>query len=280
MRRAVLLLALALASAAPAPAQKATPGQVAYVEGVRAFDAGDYATAVARMRVAVAEDPVEATARFRYRAQIAEDYFPHLWLGLSLEKTGDADAARAALRESERQGAVAARPSARRILAAALARLAPPPAAPPATPAPPAPEPTAAPRPELPAPTPAAAPVPSPSPRAAAPTPAVRAAAPSPAPPAPSSRAALAAGLRAFFRADYDGAEKLLAPEAPRSAVARLYLAYALGARHLLAREGREELLSRARAEYAAAILAGAPPAPGPWVSPAVAALFAPPPTR
>jgi hypothetical protein len=276
MRRAALLLVLALA--APAPAQKATPGQVAYVEGVRAFDAGDYATAAARMRVALAEDPVEATARFRYRAQNAEDYFPHLWLGLSLEKTGDADGARAELRESERQGAAAARPATRRVLAAALARLAPP-AAP--TPAPaPALAPTATPRPELQAPTavPAAAPAVLPK---SAPTPLpARAAQPTAAPPAPTSRAAVTAGLRAFFRADYEGAERLLAPEAARSPVARLYLAYALGGRHLLAREGREELLARARAEYAAAVLAGAPHAAGPALSPAIAALFGAPAAR
>ena len=59
------------------------------MEGLRAFDAGDYATAAARMRAALAEDPREATERFRYRAQNREDYFPHLWLGLSLEKLGE-----------------------------------------------------------------------------------------------------------------------------------------------------------------------------------------------
>lgn len=276
MRRAALLLALAVAVGQPAPAQKATPGQLAYVEGVRAFDSGDYATAAARMRTALAEDGVEATARFRWRALNAEDYFPHLFLGLSLEKAGDLDGARARLRESERQGAAATRPAARRILAAALARLAPPPT-PTAAPVPAsAEEPAATPRPVLPLPTPAATPAPTALPRGLPTPPPFRAAAPSPAPSAPAPRAAVTAGLRAYFRADYEGAERLLAPLASQSPAARLYLAYALGGRHLLARDGREELLARARAEYAAAVLAGAPPDPGPGVSPAIAALFDP----
>lgn len=271
MRRVARALVLAVAFASAAFAQKGTPGQIAYVEGVRAFDAGDYATAAARMRVALAEDPVEAVSRFRHRAQNAEDYFPHLWLGLSLEKAGDADGARAALRESERQGAVAARPAARRILASALARLAPPAAAPTVPP------PEATPTPSFEPPAVVVAPTAVPDgPVQAAPAALPTRVAPSPGTtPAAHSGAAVRAGLRAFFRGDYEGAEALLGPEAARSAVARLYLAYSLGARHLLAREGREELLARARAEHAAAMRAGAPAVSGPWLSPAIAALFA-----
>ncbi len=42
VHRGLLAVVLSLLAAAPAAGQRATPGQVAYVEGVRAFDAGDY----------------------------------------------------------------------------------------------------------------------------------------------------------------------------------------------------------------------------------------------
>ncbi len=273
-RRAAALVALALLAAVPVVAQKTSPGKVAYVDGLRAFDAGDYAGAAARMRTAVAEDPVEETAKFRYRAQNAEDYFPHLWLGLSLEKLGDADGARRSLGKSKEQGAVRVRPTLERILDAALVRLTPP------TP-PPSPQPE-------PAPVLVEAVVgPTETPARLAP-PATRvpagpaAAVASPAP-TPVSSAALASaapsvavrsGLRAFFRGDYEGAERLLAPEAARSPVARVFLAWSLGGRYLLIGSRDGELLSRARAEYAAALLAGAPSTGEPWVSPSILALF------
>ncbi len=274
-RRTILAAVLALLAAGPAAAQKATPGQVAYVEGVRAFDAGDYATAAARMRTALAEDPAEAPSRFRYKAQNREDYFPHLWLGLSLERLGDREGALAALRESQNQGAVDARPALRRILSAALARLTPPtpspaPTAPPPSPVPVLPVPDAVPARKSPVPpTPAATPAFS---RKEARGPVVPA---TPTlPPAAGSPAAVRAGLRAFFRGDYEGAERLLSPEAGRSPVARVFLAWSLGGRYLLAESRDEALLSRARAEYAAALLAGAPTQGEPWVSPAILALF------
>ena len=273
MRRSrVLLLALALA-AGDGAAQKATPGQVAYVQGVRAFDGGDYATAAAQMRVALAEETREGVARFRYRAQNAEDYFPHLWLGLSLEKLGDAAGARTALQESSRQGAVAARPALARILASALARLAPPPT-PTARPAPV--EPTAAPAPEAPATVPAAAPTAGPLAR-----PTVAPLLPPPAPPRTAAvsspraaRAAVRAGARAFVRGEYGRAEELLAPAAEGDPLARLLLAWSLGGRYLLAPSPDEALLARARAEHAAALGRGAPAQGSPWVSPAILALF------
>lgn len=278
VRRAVPLFALVLFVAPPAVAQKASPGQVAYVEGLRAFDAGDYAAATARMRVALSEDPVEGTARFRYRAQNAEDYFPHLWLGLSLEKLGDADGARRSLGESKGQGAVRARPALERILAAALARLAPPtplPTVPPTAPTdsvPGSPEavegPTAIPaRPSVPETQ-----VPA-VPRAEAAS-SVPTRGPSPAGASSAATGALRSGLRAFFRGEYGAAESLLAPESARSPVARLFLAWSLGGRYLLAGSRDGELLSRARAEYAAALLAGAPSSGEPWVSPSILALF------
>jgi tetratricopeptide (TPR) repeat protein len=282
-RRTILAAVLALLAASPAAAQKATQGQVAYVEGVRAFDAGDYATAAARMRAALAEDPVEAPSRFRYRAQNREDYFPHLWLGLSLERLGDRDGALAALRESQGQGAVDARPALRRILSAALARLTPP------TPSPePEPEPEPEPTPTTPSPV-LVLPVPDAAPAqktTVLPTPAAtpalaRSEARRPASPATptvpaaaGSGAAVRAGLRAFFRGDYEGAGRLLSPEAGRSPVARVFLAWSLGGRYLLTEPRDEALLSRARAEYSAALLAGAPTQGEPWVSPAILALF------
>lgn len=284
-RRTLALLVLGILASTPAAAQKGSPGQVSYVDGVRAFDAGDYTTAVGRMRTAVAEDPAEATARFRHRAQNAEDYFPHLWLGLSLEKLGERQGALSHLEESRRQGAVAARPALNRILTAALARLTP------ATPVPtiaavlPLPSPTAVP-PEPPAPAPAAPAIPAiltmlppnglpvaagaPARRSAPPAAAATVA------PAPTATAvaAVRSGLRAFFRGDYGGAEALLAPQAVRSPVARVFLAWSLGGRYLLAGSRDSQLLARARSEYAAALLDGAPSAGGQWVSPSILALF------
>jgi len=274
-RRAVLAL-LVVVLASPGAAQQATPGQVAYAEGLRAFDAGDYATAAARMRTALAEDPREGTERFRYRAQNREDYFPQLWLGLSLEKLGESGSALAALRESRRQGAVEARPALRRILDSALARLAPPTSVPTLPPPPPTAEPTR----QIAAPAPTTAPTPAPEPTTG-PTRIAGAARPSPVPsPSEPAReqaadaAAVRAGLRAFFRGDYPGAERLLAPEAGQSPLARVFLAYALGGRYLVAASPDAGLLERARSEYAAALLAGGPADGGPWVSPAILALF------
>jgi hypothetical protein len=287
-RRTPVFLVLGILASMPAAAQKASPGQVAYVDGVRAFDAGDYATAAGRMRIALAEDPVEATARFRYRAQNAEDYFPHLWLGLSLEKLGDRQGALPHLEESRRQGAVAARPALQRILTTALARLTP------ATPVPeiaagsPLPSPTTGPE-ELPPPGPSAAAIPAiptilttrptTGPAVAAGGPARRSPQPAaiatvaPAPPA-TAASAVRSGLRAFFRGDYGGAEALLAPEAGRRPVARVFLAWSLGGQYLLAGSRDPGLLARARSEYAAALLDGAPSAGGQWVSPSILALF------
>ena len=262
------LLAVLLA-AGPAAGQKGTAGQVAYVEGLRAFDAGDYVRSAERMRTALAEDAREGTARFRHRAQNAEDYFPHLWLGLSLEKLGDADGARSALGESRRQGAVAARPALARILAAALVRLTPAPPTP--TPVPPPPTPSPVPSPGRTTPPEDTVPtvvVPTIVPATARP-----AATPSPAGP---STAPLRAGLRAFLRGDYHESERLLATEKERTPAARLVVAWSLAGRHLLAGSRDPALLERAREERARALRDGAPAASPPWLSPAIAGLLAP----
>lgn len=260
--RALLALAAALLSAAPAGARDYTPGQERYVEGVRAFDRGDYPSAAAAMRAALAEDPTEAAARFRYKGLNREDYFPHLYLGLSLEKLGQTAPARASLRESRRQGAVAARPALDRLLDAALLRLEPPPEPPtPTTPARPAPAATLPPA----APTPSATEPAVPSPA----LPATRQAAPPPPPPVRAGPEGVRSGIRAFFQADYASAEVLLSPEAPGRPVARLFLAYALAGRFLLGGEGDQALLARARAEHARALADGARES-GRFVSPAV----------
>lgn len=269
------LLALLLA-AAPAVGKRGTPGQVAYVEGVRAFDAGDYALSAERMRTALAEDAREGTARFRHRAQNAEDYFPHLWLGLSLEKLGDADGARRALGESERQGAVAARPALARILAAALVRLTPVPPTPR-----PLPPPTSLPVPQS-TPSPPPSPVTTAVPEPLRLPPVAPTVVPGPSRPAAvplpedASPAPLRAGLRAFLRGEYDESERLLATERERTPVARLVLAWSLAGRHILAGSRDATLLARAREERARALQDGAPAASPPWLSPAIAELLSP----
>jgi len=94
----------------------ATPGQEAYVEGELAFLGGDPATAADRFRRAIAEDPVEALERFRYKGLNTEDYLPRFYLGLALAALGQSEAARAELAESERQVTSLHRPAVRRVL--------------------------------------------------------------------------------------------------------------------------------------------------------------------
>lgn len=105
------------------PGSSATPGQEAYVEGELAYLAGDAARAVDRLRRAVAEDPVEALERFRYRGLNREDYLPRFYLGLALAALGRTDAARAELVESRRQVTALHRPAVRRVLERTLAGL-------------------------------------------------------------------------------------------------------------------------------------------------------------
>lgn len=104
----------------------ATPGQEAYMEGELAFLAGDTAAAVDLFRQAIADDPAEALARFRYRGLNSEDYLPHFYLGLALAELGQKGPARDALLESKRQITSLHRPAVRRVLERALAQLEPP----------------------------------------------------------------------------------------------------------------------------------------------------------
>lgn len=250
---ASLLLLAASPSAGAAP--EATTGQRLYLEGVLAYQVADYATAVVRLREALRSDPVEGLRKFRHSGLKEEDYLPHFYLGLALEKAGAPDAALAELRESERQGAVREKPGSYQLLRASLARLAPTP-----TPVPTAPRATPVPtRPSAPA-------IPTPRPEATAAPPAERMAARAPAAaprgtslPAVTGerRASLREGLRDFFRAEYGQAIVRLRPLAPDDPTARRFLAFSLAARWIL--DGRKDagLLEHAREEYLAAAAAG-----------------------
>jgi hypothetical protein len=302
-RRAAYAVAVALSLAA-APAQasdKSTPGQKAYLEGVNAYNTAGYDTAVEKLRTALAADGNEGLAKFQATGLNKEDYLPHFYLGLSLEKLGQKDAALAELKESERQGAVQGRGSLNRLLEAAMRRLAPvqvavvaptraAPTSPPPPPAtatraaPPTPrveaprsEPThaAPPRgePARPAPTPAAAPTHAPVHTAPAPT------RPEAKPEHTSAQeTALAAareGIRTYFKGDFAGAARLLTPVADQVPAARLFLSYALASGQLLASKRDETVVAQARREYEKARHdAGAPPDET-AISPAVRSLLA-----
>src|SRR5258706_8399853 len=136
-----------------------TNGQKTYLEGVRAFDSGDYSRAADRIAAALRDDPNEGLRKFKGTSSLSlEDYLPHYYLGLSLEKIGKKSEALAELRESDRQGAVKAKASSYAVLQAAMRRLEPPkPTAAPPTPTPVPARPTAA---------PTAAPQPTPAPEA------------------------------------------------------------------------------------------------------------------
>ncbi len=247
---------------------EATAGQRIYLEGVRAYEVADYTTAVAKMREALKTDGSEGLRKFRASGFKEEDYLPHFFLGLSLEKTVAREDALAELRESERQGALRGKASSVRLLEAALLRLSPPPTRVPETP-------TAAPVLEVAVPTappsvapavrdvpggsgaraPAAGGSSSPVPgRPPAPA-ALRATAPPAAAALPADsvgerRASLREGLRAFFRAEYSQAAVRLEPLAESDPMARHFLACSLAGRFLLGGRKDTALLDRARSEY------------------------------
>lgn len=257
---------LAFAFAFTLSAADLTPGQTAYLEGVRAYNGASYAPAVDKLRLALREDPAEALKKVpssRYK----EDYLPHYFLGLALEKLGKSDEARKELLESQRQGVVLGLPGSKRILEAALVRVSPvvvahvEPTSPPPTPIAAAPT-----RPAAPTPTKAAA-APPPTATAssrAAPTPTSARPTPAPTPrgsatPAgldPAVAEAVRVGLRYYFNGDFASAVKQLTPLTSSTAIARLFLSYAIASEQLVSKKADPDALAKARAEYKAAVQA------------------------
>ncbi len=263
----VALVAAVVLSAQPATLRaEATAGQRAYLEGIRAYEIADYTTVVAKMREALKTDGNEGLRKFRATGLNEEDYLPHFFLGLSLEKMGVREEALAELRESERQGAVRGKASSVRLLEAALARLSPPPTRVPEAPTA-VPSPTAPSRRRLP---------PVDSHRCGScrgkPPPTTRGselrqltafrptASPAAVPPADSigeRQASLREGLRAFFRAEYGQAAVRLEPLAATDPMARRFLAFSLVGRYILGGRRDDALLSRAQSEYEKAVAGG-----------------------
>lgn len=260
---------------------EATAGQLAYLEGIRAYEIADYDTAIARMREALKTDRSEGLRKFRATGFKEEDYLPHFFLGLSLEKTGAREEALAELRESERQGAIRGKASSVRLLEAALQRLAPPP-----TRVPEAPAATPTPVPALPTALPPAPPFEREGPAESLPTlpttgrgtaqaerrptaprtptvptvfrpTASPAAVPVPADSLGERRASLREGLRAFFRAEYRQAAVRLEPLGATDPMARRFLAFSLAGQYILGGRRDAALLSRARSEHEKAVASG-----------------------
>jgi tetratricopeptide (TPR) repeat protein len=278
---AALGVMVAFAAAPLHAADRATAGQKQYLSGVAAYDAADYETAARLFRAAISEDSSEGLAKFSATGLNKEDYLPHFYLGLSLEKLGQRAAALPELKESAREGAIRGRATASRILDSAIARLEAtriasgqtvptgtphlpvatvPPPAPTSAPhtaetRPPATRAVEPPRPPA-TPSRAAVAVPTREPRATATPRAVAPPAPSPAratpPPPPLEEGVAAAreGVRAYFKGDYASAVRQLEPVAPRVPAARLFLAYSLAGSQLLATSRDEGVLARARREY------------------------------
>lgn len=280
---AILLGALLGASAALALSDQ---GKRAYQEGLRAFENEEFERAAGKMREAVRDDPAEGVRKFRGSGVNYDDYFPHLYLGLALEKMGKAPEAAAALQESQRQGVSRQRAALHARLVQALARaeaevvaqVRPTPTHAPALPATPTPRPA---QPTLPIPTPTATPRPLPTmrPTVTQPTPTIAippavptAPLPTPGPtiipiPPPEPRggasseqllADLKSGIRSYFRGDYDAAVRVLERHREASSTARLFVAYSLAGKYLLASARDEKVLARAREEFRAARAAGA----------------------
>ncbi|KAA0249032.1 MAG: hypothetical protein EDX89_24355 [Acidobacteria bacterium] len=272
--------------ASPAPPDEQT--RQAYIEGRQAFFSGEYRSAAEKLRQATAGDGREELNSFRWRGLNEEDYLPFFYLGLTLEKTGDAPGARRALEESLRQGAVEGRASLGALLHAALGRVRPPTPAPTATPVPAQPGPssdalvaaatatpsvseTASP-PEGGGPVPLAPASSRPEEAAAARFERLRASAVAPpvawkvtpppvhVPPAPGPPAAdgLRTGFFALFAGRYEEAEAALAALGGESPEARGLLALALASRYLAGGEREPEILARAREEMLQARAGGA----------------------
>lgn len=289
------LTALALVATLGASRARAeTAGQKEYRDAVRSIDDGDYEIAVRKLRTAIKEDGAEGTAKFRTTGMNFEDYLPHYYLGVALEKLGQNEEALKELSASESQGAVRKKDKLYRNLQTLVQKLqairvaqaqvrptaTPPP--PPAT-ATPRPAPTAAPI-RIERPT-AAPPIPPPPPGGptTAPTRTLLRISPppssSPPPAGPTStaretdiatREALRKGIRSYFKADYGGAVAALEPIAQRSPAAELFLSYTLASQYLLAGKKDQAVLSRAQSEYEAAKKSGAPRPEPSLISPSV----------
>lgn len=283
---ALLLAVLSVLLAVPVLAAiKLEPWQRDYLEGRTHFEVGEYSEAARRLRSAIAVQPQEALSKFKSSNYVTEDYLPHFYLGLTLEKLGQREAALAAVKESERQGAVKGRASVASLLTIVLTRLEPPRVAevrevrPPPT-ATPAPQPTPTPVPALPTatPVPAAPTVARPQvgglPAATATPSRAPTSTPVPLPTLPSEeRAAVLEGVRSFFKGDYREAVRHLDRVKGTSPVARAFLAYALVSEELLAEKPSIENVARAREEFAAASAEGAPRPDG-RISPSVLKLL------
>lgn len=281
-RRLLAALLVALL-AAPVALALSDAAKKAYLEGVRAVEDEEYETAVRKLRDALRDDAAEGVRKFRGTGVSYEDYFPHLYLGIALDKLGRAAEAEKELEESQRQGVSRERGAVYRRLtaslehahaaAAAVAQLRP--TAAPTTPPPPPPPPTrAAAQPTVPIPTPTPAsqrPVPTLRPTVLPTTTPIvsptvgRTVIPIPPPeehaaPTPSAEvvADLKNGIRSYFRGDFDGAIRVLERRRESSGTARLFLAYALAGKYLIDGPARDEkLLARAREEFHAAQGAG-----------------------
>jgi hypothetical protein len=124
---ALLLVVLSVLLAVPVLAAiKLEPWQRDYLEGRTHFEVGEYGEAAKRLRSAIAVQPQEALSKFKSSNYVTEDYLPHFYLGLTLEKLGQREAALAAVKESERQGAVKGSASVASLLTIVLTRLEPP----------------------------------------------------------------------------------------------------------------------------------------------------------
>jgi hypothetical protein len=268
--RASRLLAAVLATAfLAAVAVAGDPGRE-YLRGVKAFEARAWTEAVPALRTAIAADRREGIRRLRVTGVVFEDYFPWAYLGLSLEKLGEREEARAALEESEKQGAIRGAGALEREVSGALARLRvlPTPAATAALPPTPTPVPAVT---SAPAPTAAAIASPTSRPQpSVAPTSRV---VPDPIVPTEAVPARLTTaveeGIVLHFQARYDESIAILGPEAERSAIARLFLAFSLAGEALLVEPADESALETARREFRRAAAGGAAPRPG-HVSPRI----------
>ena len=95
-----------------------------YIEGVRLTGDDDCDLAVRRLREAIASDSREGAKKFRGTGINYEDYFPHYYLGVCLEKLGQGGEALREFQESERQGAIKSGSSLARSRSESLRRLA------------------------------------------------------------------------------------------------------------------------------------------------------------